>query len=115
MSRRKIYEGLPLPEFLRPAVPHGTVLEVDAVSKHFGGIRAVSDASLTVRAGEIHALIGPNGAGKTTLFNLVSGMFFPDGGTVRLLGVDIQGHARRTGSAARVSRARSRSPTSSAV
>jgi branched-chain amino acid transport system ATP-binding protein len=91
MSRRKIYEGLPLPAFLRPAVPHGTVLEVAAVAKHFGGIRAVADAHLAIQAGEIHALIGPNGAGKTTLFNLISGLFRPDRGTVRLLGVDIEG------------------------
>jgi len=91
MSKRKIYEGLPLPAFLLPQGMQGTVLEVDGVSKHFGGIRAVSNASLTVGAGEIHALIGPNGAGKTTLFNLVSGLFPPDGGTVRLNGREIQG------------------------
>jgi len=67
------------------------VLEVDAVAKSFGGIRAVSDASLAVGAGEIHALIGPNGAGKTTLFNLVSGLFAPDRGAVRLHGHAIHG------------------------
>jgi ABC-type branched-subunit amino acid transport system ATPase component/ABC-type branched-subunit amino acid transport system permease subunit len=91
MSRRRIYEGLPLPEFLRPAVPHGVVLEADMVSKHFGGIRAVTDANIAVHANEIHALIGPNGAGKTTLFNLLSGLYFPDRGAVRLLGAGIQG------------------------
>jgi ABC-type branched-subunit amino acid transport system ATPase component/ABC-type branched-subunit amino acid transport system permease subunit len=89
MSKRKIYEGLPLPAFLGPLAKTGTVLEVDAVSKHFGGIHAVSAASLRVDAGEIHALIGPNGAGKTTLFNLVSGLFPPDSGTVRLNGMEI--------------------------
>jgi branched-chain amino acid transport system ATP-binding protein len=91
MSRRKIYEGLPLPDFLRPAASESTVLEVAGVSKSFGGIRAVRDASLQVRSGEIHALIGPNGAGKTTLFNLVSGLYAPDAGTIRLHGRDIQG------------------------
>jgi branched-chain amino acid transport system ATP-binding protein len=91
MSKRKIYEGLPLPAFLRPQGVQGTVLEVNGVSKHFGGIQAVSGASLTVGAGEIHALIGPNGAGKTTLFNLVSGLYIPDGGSVRLNGRDIHG------------------------
>src|SRR5450631_1221288 len=91
MTNRKIYEGLPLPAFLVPQAMHGTVLEVDAVSKHFGGIRAVTKASLKVDAGEIHALIGPNGAGKTTLFNLASGLYTPDGGTVRLNGREIQG------------------------
>ena len=91
MSRRKIYEGLPLPDFLRPTAGEGIVLEVAGVSKSFGGIRAVRNASLAVRSGEIHALIGPNGAGKTTLFNLVSGLYAPDGGTIRLHGHEIQG------------------------
>ncbi len=91
MSRRKIYEGLALPSFLRPEGLQGTVLAVQGVSKHFGGIRAVTTASLQVGAGQIHALIGPNGAGKTTLFNLISGLYSPDGGTVRLDGREIQG------------------------
>src|SRR5674476_728811 len=91
MSNRKIYEGLPLPAFLRPQALLGNVLEVKNVSKHFGGIRAVTGANLTVAAGEIHALIGPNGAGKTTLFNLASGLYPADGGTVRLNGREIQG------------------------
>ncbi|MEZ5822054.1 MAG: branched-chain amino acid ABC transporter ATP-binding protein/permease [Xanthobacteraceae bacterium] len=91
MSRRKIYEGLPLPDFLRPEASGGAVLQVEAVSKSFGGIRAVREASLQVRSGEIHALIGPNGAGKTTLFNLVSGLYAPDAGTIRLHGRDIHG------------------------
>jgi branched-chain amino acid transport system ATP-binding protein len=91
MSKRKIYEGLPLPGFLMPEGLKGTVLEVEGVSKHFGGIRAVSGANLQIEAGEIHALIGPNGAGKTTLFNLVSGLYPLDGGTIRLKGHEIQG------------------------
>ncbi|HEY9455856.1 MAG TPA: branched-chain amino acid ABC transporter ATP-binding protein/permease, partial [Bradyrhizobium sp.] len=91
MSRRRIYDGLPLPAFLLPKALSGTVLDVRGVSKTFGGIRAVTDASLTVGAGEIHALIGPNGAGKTTLFNLVSGLFPTDQGTIRLNGREIQG------------------------
>jgi ABC-type branched-subunit amino acid transport system ATPase component/ABC-type branched-subunit amino acid transport system permease subunit len=91
MSKRRIYEGLPLPGFLMPKGLTGTVLEVDGISKHFGGIRAVSNASLQVGAGEIHALIGPNGAGKTTLFNLISGLHPADNGTIRLNGREIQG------------------------
>jgi branched-chain amino acid transport system ATP-binding protein len=91
MSKRKIYQGLPLPGFLMPEGLKGTVLEVNGISKHFGGIRAVTNASLAVGAGEIHALIGPNGAGKTTLFNLISGLFTADGGTIRLNGREIQG------------------------
>ncbi|MFO1111139.1 MAG: branched-chain amino acid ABC transporter ATP-binding protein/permease [Bradyrhizobium sp.] len=91
MSRRKIYDNLPLPNFLRPPASQGSVLEVAGVSKTFGGIRAVHDASLRVQSGEIHALIGPNGAGKTTLFNLVSGLYAPDAGTIKLRGSQIQG------------------------
>ena len=90
MSKRRIYEGLPLPAFLRPVPRAGLVLEVNALHKHFGGIQAVKGAGLTLQAGEIHALIGPNGAGKTTTFNLISGMFSPDAGTVRLNGQEIQ-------------------------
>ena len=91
MSKRKIYEGLPLPAFLLPKGLDGIVLDVRGVSKTFGGIRAVTDASLQVGASEIHALIGPNGAGKTTLFNLVSGLYPTDGGTIKLNGREIQG------------------------
>jgi ABC-type branched-subunit amino acid transport system ATPase component/ABC-type branched-subunit amino acid transport system permease subunit len=92
MSRRKVYEGLPLPAFLHSHTNNGTqILEVQNVAKSFGGIRAVQGASLALHAGEIHALIGPNGAGKTTLFNLVSGMFPTDAGTVELRGELVQG------------------------
>jgi ABC-type branched-subunit amino acid transport system ATPase component/ABC-type branched-subunit amino acid transport system permease subunit len=91
MSKRKIYEGLPLPAFLMPKGSGGsTILEVEGVAKSFGGIRAVTNASLRIGAGEIHALIGPNGAGKTTLFNLISGLFPTDQGAVRLNGREIQ-------------------------
>ena len=86
MSKRRIYQDLPLPGFLMPESLTGTVLEVEGISKNFGGIRAVSNASLQIGAGEIHALIGPNGAGKTTLFNLISGLFPTDAGTIRLNG-----------------------------
>ncbi|MDB5604613.1 MAG: transporter [Bradyrhizobium sp.] len=90
MSKRRIYEGLPLPGFLMPEGLKGIVLEVKDISKKFGGIRAVSGASLQIGAGEIHALIGPNGAGKTTLFNLISGLFPCDAGIIRLNGLEIQ-------------------------
>lgn len=91
MSRRKIYQGLSLPSFLRPVAQDAEVLEVSGVSKNFGGIQAVRGAGLTLSSGEIHALIGPNGAGKTTLFNLISGRFAPTEGKVRLMGREIQG------------------------
>src|SRR5712672_1201259 len=91
MSKRRMYQGLPLPGFLLPEGLKGTVLRVENVAKQFGGIRAVAGADLTIEAGEIHALIGPNGAGKTTLFNLVSGLYTPDTGIVQLNGREIQG------------------------
>ena len=91
VGTRKVYDDLALPPFLRPVGTKGTVLSVDGVSKYFEGIRAVDNASLTVGAGEIHALIGPNGAGKTTVFNLVSGLYSPNGGTIRLYDRVIQG------------------------
>jgi ABC-type branched-subunit amino acid transport system ATPase component/ABC-type branched-subunit amino acid transport system permease subunit len=93
MSRRKIHEGLPLPAFLRPPPEQGAVLEVRELDKHFGGIRAVNGAHLTLDAGQVHALIGPNGAGKTTTFNLVSGLYAPTRGSVRLNGRAVQGLA----------------------
>lgn len=89
MSRRRIVDGLPLPGFLRPQPQPGAVLEVSAIDKRFGGIRAVTNASLVVDSGQVHALIGPNGAGKTTTFNLVSGLFAPDAGRVLLHGREI--------------------------
>jgi ABC-type branched-subunit amino acid transport system ATPase component len=91
MSKRRIYDGLSLPAFLRPVPHEGLVLEAKALNQYFGGIRAVCDAGLSLRAGEIHALIGPNGAGKTTTFNLISGGLTPDSGTVCLNGKEIQG------------------------
>jgi branched-chain amino acid transport system ATP-binding protein len=67
------------------------LLIVEKVSKSFGGLRAVDDASIHVGAGEIVALIGPNGAGKTTLFSIIAGFQAPDRGTVRFAGIDITG------------------------
>jgi branched-chain amino acid transport system ATP-binding protein/branched-chain amino acid transport system permease protein len=90
MNARHIDARAPLPGFLRPDARHSAVLEVDAVHKHFGGIRAVAGARLAIHSGEIHALIGPNGAGKTTLFNVASGLFPLDAGTVRLNDREIQ-------------------------
>ncbi|MCI8464339.1 MAG: ABC transporter ATP-binding protein [Lachnospiraceae bacterium] len=58
------------------------ILEIQGLSKQFGGLKAVNDFSMNVEKGEIHALIGPNGAGKTTLFNLLSGFLTPTAGKV---------------------------------
>jgi len=65
------------------------MLEVRSLSKSFGGLRAVSNASLNVEEGKITSLIGPNGAGKTTMFALVSGFLKPDEGIVTFNGQDI--------------------------
>jgi branched-chain amino acid transport system ATP-binding protein len=65
------------------------ILQAKNISKHFGGVRAVEDVSLDVRAGSIHAIIGPNGAGKSTLFNALSGFYYPDGGSVTFDGTDV--------------------------
>ena len=56
------------------------LLEANAVAKHFGGVKALRDVSLTIRRGEAYGLIGPNGAGKTTFFNCMTGLYVPDGG-----------------------------------
>jgi branched-chain amino acid transport system ATP-binding protein len=61
-------------------------LEVQGLSKRFGGVRAVDDVSFQVNAGAIVGLIGPNGAGKTTTFNLISGRFLASSGQIRLNG-----------------------------
>ncbi|KMO21085.1 ABC transporter, partial [Methylobacterium indicum] len=65
------------------------VLQVEGLSKHFGGLKAVDEVSFTVARGGIHALIGPNGSGKTTTLNVLSGLYTPTGGRVRLDGQDI--------------------------
>ena len=56
------------------------LLAANAVAKHFGGVKALRDVSLSIRHGEIYGLIGPNGAGKTTFFNCMTGLYVPDGG-----------------------------------
>ena len=70
-----------------------TLLDVQSVSKRFGGLQALSRVAFTVGAGEIVGLIGPNGAGKTTLFNVVTGVYPPDGGRVVFGGEDVTGAA----------------------
>ncbi|MDX1592877.1 MAG: ABC transporter ATP-binding protein [Gammaproteobacteria bacterium] len=67
------------------------MIEIDAISKGYAGIRAVNDCSFEIPEGRITGLIGPNGAGKTTLFNIVAGFIKPDGGRVRLSGEDVTG------------------------
>ncbi|MCC8936807.1 ABC transporter ATP-binding protein [Bradyrhizobium sp. Arg68] len=73
------------------------IVDVQGVSKRFGGLTAVSDVDLTVNTGEIHCLIGPNGAGKSTLFKLIVGLYPPTKGSIFFDTVDITNerpHAR---------------------
>jgi branched-chain amino acid transport system ATP-binding protein len=70
---------------------NGTLLELDGVTKRFGGLTAVNRFSLTLGAGEIVGLIGPNGAGKTTVFHLLSGFHPPTEGAIRFKGASIVG------------------------
>jgi ABC-type branched-subunit amino acid transport system ATPase component len=67
------------------------LLEVVGLAKHFGGVQAVVDCSLSIRANTIVGLIGPNGAGKSTAIDVISGFRLPDAGTVRFDGREIQG------------------------
>lgn len=80
------------------------MLAVTAIGKSFGGVRALSDASLDCAPGEIVGLIGPNGAGKSTLVNVVTGFLRPDRGTVKLGERDITGLDARAISAAGIAR-----------
>ena len=68
-----------------------TLLRVEDLHKSFGGVQALEGLSFTVASGTIKAIIGPNGAGKTTLFNLISGVFPPNNGSITLEGVSIEG------------------------
>ena len=62
------------------------LLTVKGLAKHFGGLKAVDGVDMEVRRGEIQALIGPNGSGKTTILNMLSGLYIPTGGEIRLEG-----------------------------
>jgi len=67
------------------------LLEVERLTRSFGGVRAVNEVTFAVGEGEVIGVMGPNGSGKTTLFNLITGALAPDSGTVRLDGRDITG------------------------
>jgi len=75
------------------AAPDVLLLQVDAITKTFGGFTALDNISVDIRKGERFGLIGPNGSGKTTLFNCVTGMIKPDAGRVMYRGHDITGSA----------------------
>jgi len=71
------------------------IIEVDHLTKYFGGLRALHDVSFAIETGEILGLIGPNGAGKTTLFNMIAGTFSPSSGSIRFNGEEIASQGAR--------------------
>jgi branched-chain amino acid transport system ATP-binding protein len=75
------------------STPAPALLTLDRVTKRFGGLTAVREVSLEVRAGDLLGIIGPNGAGKTTLFNVIAGYFRPEEGRIVFDGTDITGRA----------------------
>ena len=77
---------------LTPGEPGEPIVECEALSKHFGGVTALSGIDLTLRAGEITALVGDNGAGKSTLTKLLAGIYSPDEGSIRVRGVERRFH-----------------------
>jgi branched-chain amino acid transport system permease protein len=92
---RRIDPGVPaLARQPTPAAGE-TLLEVEGATKRFGGLVAVNDMSLAVKAGDIVALIGPNGAGKSTMFNLISGVLEATAGEVRFRGQSVAGRSSR--------------------
>ena len=91
-SRRAVWSAPSISAGRAPEVPAmSALLEVNALSKRFGGVHAVADLTFTVGKGEILGLIGPNGAGKSTVFNLINGVFPPDSGRIIFEGTDITG------------------------
>ncbi|HRE13497.1 MAG TPA: ABC transporter ATP-binding protein [Usitatibacteraceae bacterium] len=66
------------------------LLEVEGVTKRFGGLTALAEVGFSIRPGEIYGLIGPNGAGKTTLFNVLTGLYRHDEGRIRFEGRDLE-------------------------
>ncbi len=64
------------------------ILEADRLSIAFGGVRAIDGVSVSIASGQVFSIIGPNGSGKTTLINLVSGIYTPQDGNIRLAGED---------------------------
>jgi len=66
------------------------VLNVQGISKRFGGLQALSDVGMTIQRGQVYGLIGPNGAGKTTFFNVITGLYTPDTGSFELAGKPYQ-------------------------
>src|SRR3954454_24454861 len=85
---RRAREGVPPPDSTA-AGAHATVLELAHISKRYAGVPALSDVSVAIRAGEVHAILGENGAGKSTLMNVASGAVRPDGGSIVFEGAPV--------------------------
>jgi len=85
-------QSAPVQEAAMP-VSSSPLLDIEALAKSFGGVRALNDVSFTVERGKILGLIGPNGSGKTTSFNVLTGLYRPDGGTILFDGQDITGRS----------------------
>jgi branched-chain amino acid transport system ATP-binding protein len=80
------------------------LLEVTEVSKAFGGVQVIQDLSFAIQPGSVHSIIGPNGAGKTTLLNMLTGIYVPSAGSIRLAGREIAGQPTHRFAAAGIGR-----------
>src|SRR3954453_16508032 len=78
---------------MAPARPAGSMLDIQQLSKSFGGVKAADDISLSFADGSLTAVIGPNGAGKSTFFNLITGALRPDRGRILLNSIDLAGRS----------------------
>ena len=81
----------PPQQFGHPAAGGEALLSLNGISRAFGGLRAVDDVTLSIKAGTIHGIIGPNGAGKTTLFNVINGFLLADTGSIVFAGTELVG------------------------
>jgi branched-chain amino acid transport system permease protein len=78
-------------QFGHPAAAGEALLSLNGISRAFGGLKAVDDVTLSIKAGTIHGIIGPNGAGKTTLFNVINGFLVADTGSIVFAGTELVG------------------------
>ncbi|MCZ4497552.1 MAG: transporter [Marmoricola sp.] len=93
ISLQPILGAAPSGERAAPSADDSPLLIVDSVSRHFGSVRALDEASLEVQRGTLHAIVGPNGSGKTTLLNAISGLVTIDRGSITFDGHDVSGQS----------------------
>jgi branched-chain amino acid transport system permease protein len=103
-KRRSLHVPTESPPAAEPPAGQGRLLEVDGLSRNFGGVTAVADFHLKLDAGEVVSVIGPNGAGKTTAFNCITGLIEPSNGTITLAGNSLRGLAPHRVAAAGLTR-----------